>query len=139
MANILIERKGAIGIVTVNRPEQMNSMNSKTRSDLANAFTNLGKDSDISVIILAGAPGKAFIAGADIKEFLERDMSSQEALEEDSKSADGPSKPVFTAAELDVLENLSERRKSLDARSAELDIRENLLSAAQKSVELLTP
>ena len=59
----------------------------------------------------------------------------QDALEEDSKSADGPTKPVFTAAELDVLENLSERRKSLDARSAELDIRENLLVAAQNSVE----
>ena len=98
MANILIERKGAIGIVTVNRPEQMNSMNSKTRSDLANAFTNLGKDSDISVIILAGAPGKAFIAGADIKEFLERDMSSQEALEEDwivTKVISNLSKPVI--------------------------------------------
>ena len=98
MANILIEIKGAIGIVTVNRPEQMNSMNSKTRSDLANAFTNLGKDSDISVIILAGAPGKAFIAGADIKEFLERDMSSQEALEEDwivTKVISNLSKPVI--------------------------------------------
>ena len=83
MANVLIERKGAVGLITVNRPEQMNSMNSETRSDLANAFTDLGKDPEISVIILTGAPGKAFIAGADIKEFLERDMSSQEALEED--------------------------------------------------------
>ncbi len=59
----------------------------------------------------------------------------QDALEEDSKSADGPTKPIFTAAELDILENLSERRKSLDARSTELDIRENLLVATQKTVE----
>ena len=98
MANVLIERKGMIGLVTVNRPEQMNSMNSETRSDLANAFTDLGKDSDISVIILTGAPGKAFIAGADIKEFLERDMSSQEALEEDwivTKVISNLSKPVI--------------------------------------------
>ena len=98
MANVLIERKGAVGLVTVNRPEQMNSMNSETRSDLANAFTDLGKDSDISVIILTGAPGKAFIAGADIKEFLERDMSSQEALEEDwivTKVISNLSKPVI--------------------------------------------
>jgi len=83
MANLLIEKTEKIAVVTVNRPEQMNSINSKTRLELANAFTDLGKDSGISVIILTGAPGKAFIAGADIKEFLERDMSSQEVLEKD--------------------------------------------------------
>lgn len=59
----------------------------------------------------------------------------QDALDEDSKASDGPNKPIFTAAELDILENLSERRKSLDVRSSELDIRENLLVATQKSVE----
>jgi len=98
MANVLIERRGVVGLVIVNRPEQMNSMNSETRSDLANAFMDLGKDSEISVIILTGAPGKAFIAGADIKEFLERDMSSQEALEKDwivTKVISNSSKPVI--------------------------------------------
>ncbi len=98
MENVLIERKGKIGLVTVNRPEQMNSMNSETRSELASAFTDLGKDSTISVIILTGAPGKAFIAGADIKEFLERDMSNQEALEKDwivTKVISNLSKPVI--------------------------------------------
>ncbi|PPR78220.1 MAG: hypothetical protein CFH01_01130 [Alphaproteobacteria bacterium MarineAlpha2_Bin1] len=59
----------------------------------------------------------------------------QQALDEDSKALDGPKKPIFTAAELDILENLSERRKSLEARSSELDLRENLLIATQKSVE----
>ena len=98
MDNVLIERIGKIGLVTVNRPEQMNSMNSETRSELASAFADLGKDSTISVIILTGAPGKAFIAGADIKEFLERDMSNQEALEEDwivTKVISNLSKPVI--------------------------------------------
>ena len=98
MENVLIERKGKIGLVTVNRPEQMNSMNSETRSELASAFADLGKDSTTSVIILTGAPGKAFIAGADIKEFLERDMSNQEALEEDwivTKVISNLSKPVI--------------------------------------------
>ena len=98
MENVLIERKGKIGLVTVNRPEQMNSMNSEMRSELASAFADLGKDSTISVIILTGAPGKAFIAGADIKEFLERDMSNQEALEEDwivTKVISNLSKPVI--------------------------------------------
>jgi len=98
MANVLIERKDEIGLVTVNRPQQMNCMNSETRLELADAFTDLGKDSEISIIILTGAPGKAFIAGADIKEFLERDMSSQEALEEDwivTKVISNLSKPVI--------------------------------------------
>ena len=98
MENVLIERKGKIGLVTVNRPEQMNSMNSETRSELASAFADLGKDSTVSAIILTGAPGKAFIAGADIKEFLERDMSNQEALEEDwivTKVISNLSKPVI--------------------------------------------
>ena len=98
MENVLIERKGKIGLVTVNRPEQMNCMNSETRSELASAFADLGKDSTVSAIILTGAPGKAFIAGADIKEFLERDMSNQEALEEDwivTKVISNLSKPVI--------------------------------------------
>ena len=98
MANVLIERRGVVGLVIVNRPEQMNSMNSEMRSELASAFADLGKDSTISVIILTGAPGKAFIAGADIKEFLERDMSNQEALEEDwivTKVISNLSKPVI--------------------------------------------
>ena len=98
MTNVLIERKDEIGLVTVNRPQQMNCMNSETRLELADAFTDLGKDSEISIIILTGAPGKAFIAGADIKEFLERDMSSQEALEEDwivTKVISNLSKPVI--------------------------------------------
>ena len=63
------------------------------------------------------------------------DATLQEALDEDAKSSAGPGRQVFTAAELDVLENLSARRKVLEARSQELDIRENLLRAAQQSVE----
>ena len=69
MANLLIEKIERIGIVAVNRPEQLNSMNSETRAELAEAFTKLESDNDIEVILLTGAKSKAFIAGADIKEF----------------------------------------------------------------------
>ena len=44
MENMLIEKNGKIGIVTVNRPQQMNSMNSLTRSELAEAFNLLEND-----------------------------------------------------------------------------------------------
>ena len=98
MKNVLIDKKGKIGIVTVNRPQQLNSMNSETRSELAEAFTQLGNDYEISVILLTGAPSKALIAGADIKEFFKRKMDSQEDLENDwivTKIISNLNKPVI--------------------------------------------
>ena len=83
MENVLIEKNGKIGIVTVNRPKQMNSMNSLTRSELAEAFNFLESDKDIAVILLTGSEGKAFIAGADIKEFLNQTLETEKQLEED--------------------------------------------------------
>ena len=83
MENVLIEKNGKIGIVTVNRPQQMNSMNSLTRSELAEAFKLLENDKNIAVILLTGSKGKAFIAGADIKEFLNQTMETEKKLEED--------------------------------------------------------
>ena len=83
MENVLIEKNGKIGIVTVNRPKQMNSMNSLTRSELAEAFNLLENDNDIAVILLTGSEGKAFIAGADIKEFLNQTIETEKQLEED--------------------------------------------------------
>ena len=83
MENVLIEKNGKIGIVTVNRPQQMNSMNSLTRSELAEAFKLLENDKNIAVILLTGSKGKAFIAGADIKEFLNQTIENEKKLEED--------------------------------------------------------
>ena len=83
MENVLIEKNGEIGIVTVNRPQQMNSMNSLTRSELAEAFKLLENDKNIAVILLTGSKGKAFIAGADIKEFLNQTIENEKKLEED--------------------------------------------------------
>ena len=83
MENVLIEKNGEIGIVTVNRPQQMNSMNSLTRSELAEAFKLLENDKNIAVILLTASKGKAFIAGADIKEFLNQTIETEKKLEED--------------------------------------------------------
>ena len=98
MANVLIETKDKIGTVIVNRPKQMNSMNSETRAELAEAFTKLGEDDKIAVILLKGSPGKAFIAGADIKEFLKRKMDTEKDLENDwivTKIISNLTKPVI--------------------------------------------
>ena len=98
MANVLIETKDKIGTVIVNRPEQLNSMNSETRAELAKAFTKLGEDDNIAVILLTGSPGKAFIAGADIKEFLKRKMDTEKDLKNDwivTKIISNLTKPVI--------------------------------------------
>lgn len=98
MANILVEKKGKIGIITVNRPEQLNSMNSATRSEMTQSFEDMETDSDVSVVILTGAPSKAFIAGADIKEFAEMDLRTREEMNEDwrvNKVISEMTKPVI--------------------------------------------
>ena len=79
MKNIIVEKRNRIGIVTVNRPNELNSMNSETRKELAIAFEELDLDDDVNVSILTGLPGKAFIAGADIKEFSKMEIKDRKA------------------------------------------------------------
>ena len=83
MKNITIEKEGDIGIVTVNRPKYLNSMNSETRKELASAFEKLDEDNEVKVSILTGSPGKAFIAGADVKEFSKMKIQNRKIMEED--------------------------------------------------------
>ena len=88
MKNITVEKKNRIGIVTVNRPKELNSMNSETREELASAFEELDLDENISVSILTGSPGKAFIAGADIKEFSKMRIKDRKTMKEDWRVTD---------------------------------------------------
>jgi enoyl-CoA hydratase len=62
--------------VTINRPEAMNALNSGVLHDLHETLTRLEGDEDARVVILTGGGGRAFIAGADIKE-----MRSKTVLE----------------------------------------------------------
>jgi len=98
MKNITIEKKNQIGIVTVNRPKELNSMNSETRKELATAFEKLDMDNDVHVSILTGSPGKAFIAGADIKEFSKMEIKDRKAMKRDWRVTDviaNSAKPVI--------------------------------------------
>ena len=83
MKNITIEKDGNVGIVTVNRPKYLNSMNSETRKELATAFEKLDEDNEVKVSILTGSPGKSFIAGADVKEFSKMNIQNRKIMEED--------------------------------------------------------
>ena len=65
--NILVETRGGVGIVTLNRPEALNALNSALVADVGQALDVFEADKNIGCIILTGSE-KAFAAGADITE-----------------------------------------------------------------------
>ncbi|MDH3795277.1 MAG: enoyl-CoA hydratase-related protein [Flavobacteriaceae bacterium] len=71
LKNVLFEIEGSIAVVTINRPDKLNALNSKTINELHQVFQNLDDNNAIRVIILTGSGEKAFVAGADIAEFAE--------------------------------------------------------------------
>jgi enoyl-CoA hydratase len=66
-ANILVERRGRVGLVTLNRPEALNALNKATMDELVAAVTAMDTDPEVGAVVLTGS-AKAFAAGADIKE-----------------------------------------------------------------------
>src|SRR5438105_10393222 len=74
---ILVERRGAVAIVTINRPEKRNALNIQTRAEGAAVLDELRADDSVRVVIITGAGDKAFIAGADIAEFADRSAIDQ--------------------------------------------------------------
>jgi len=76
---ILTEQKGHIQIITINRPAQLNALNKETIDELNKVLIAANDDKETGVIILTGSGEKAFVAGADIKEFA--DFSSLQGVE----------------------------------------------------------
>lgn len=66
--NLLVDRDGAVAVVTINRPKVLNALNSQTIAELSGVFDELGADSAVRAIVLTGAGEKSFVAGADINE-----------------------------------------------------------------------
>ena len=84
-SNIINKNKNGICYLTVNRPKQLNALNGETISDLSNAIKNADNDSLVRCIILTGSGNKAFVAGADIKEFSDYDVVSGQKLARDGQ------------------------------------------------------
>jgi len=76
--NIIVEKKDGIETITINRPNVLNALNIETIGELSKAVDELEEDKKMKVAVLTGK-GKAFIAGADIKQM--KDMSPLEAKE----------------------------------------------------------
>lgn len=68
--NVIIEKKGKVGRVIINRPDKLNALSVATVVELIAAFTEMKNDNDIGVVVLTGAGEKSFAAGADIGELL---------------------------------------------------------------------
>ena len=64
---LLIEKTGAVALVTLNRPDAMNALSRQLRAQLDQAMRALSDDDSVSVVVLTGA-GRAFTAGLDLKE-----------------------------------------------------------------------
>lgn len=67
-ANLLIEDRDAVRRILINRPDKLNALNRATLAELHQAFAAAGDEPAIRVVVLGGAGGKAFVAGADISE-----------------------------------------------------------------------
>jgi enoyl-CoA hydratase len=66
---ILLDITAPIATITLNRPEVRNAFNFAMWQDLAKAIGELGERRDVRAIVVKGAGGKAFAAGADVSEF----------------------------------------------------------------------
>ena len=67
--SILVARDGAIATVTLNRPDRLNALDLKSWNGLAKIFGELSSDDSLRCVVIRGAGGKAFAAGADIQAF----------------------------------------------------------------------
>ncbi|MES2095630.1 MAG: enoyl-CoA hydratase-related protein [Pseudomonadota bacterium] len=79
-SSCIVEREGALTIVTINRPDAMNALDPETNAELAEIFDAFAADPDQWVAIVTGAGDRAFSSGNDLKETARR-MARGEPLE----------------------------------------------------------
>lgn len=89
MANILWEDHGAVRLITINRPDQMNSLDFAANADLVDAWRAFAADRKVRVAVITGAGEKAFCAGADLKTYT-MDFAQRPGHEFRVQFTDGP-------------------------------------------------
>ena len=98
---LTVEIRDRIAFVTINRPDKLNALNAKAKSELGAAFEAARSDRAIDVVIITGAGDKAFVAGTDIKELTALDVSSGKTFAADGQSIfsmiENLGKPVIAA------------------------------------------
>jgi enoyl-CoA hydratase len=86
--NLVVEKRGPVAVVTVNRPEKLNALNIQTREEIVSALEELRDNDEIRVVVFTGAGDKAFIAGADINEFAGKTALEQRAIMKNRRTFD---------------------------------------------------
>ncbi len=76
--NVVVKKEDGVMYLTLNRPEMRNALDAKTLLEIDSAFSDAELDKEVRVIVIQGAGGKSFAAGADIQQLHDRD--SLEAL-----------------------------------------------------------
>ena len=100
---LVVEREGAVAVVTLNRPEQRNAVSYEMWLRLPALFAELDADEAVRAVVLTGAGEKAFSAGADIKDFEEtrstpeRARNYRQAVHEACDALNALSKPTIAA------------------------------------------
>ncbi len=100
--NLLIEQKGRIRYIIINRESKLNALNADTINELYTALNEAFNNNDTRGIIITGAGNKAFVAGADIAEFKDLDYERAKRMAADNQKnvfdlIENGSKPVIAA------------------------------------------
>ncbi len=95
---ILFEIRDAVAVLTINRPDKLNALNSTVHREGVAALDELKADDGVRVVVITGAGEKSFIAGADISEFAGETPVSQRSVFQNKtlfNSIDNFPKPVI--------------------------------------------
>jgi enoyl-CoA hydratase len=82
MNELLVEAKGGIGTITINRPQRRNALTLEMWNGFPSIIARLDKDPAVKAVVIRGGGDKAFSAGGDITEFLELASSPENASTE---------------------------------------------------------
>lgn len=89
MTHILCEDHGPVRLITINRPNQMNSLDFAANDELVEVWRVFASDQDVRVAVITGAGGKAFCAGADLKTYT-MNFAQRPGHEFRARYTDGP-------------------------------------------------
>jgi enoyl-CoA hydratase len=77
---VLTEITDGIAVITINRPQNLNALNSEVVTVLENSLRDVEQNADVKVVVITGAGEKAFVAGGDIKEMSSMDPAVARAF-----------------------------------------------------------
>lgn len=76
LKTILFNREQSVAVITINQPESMNALNSDVLTEISYVLDEVEADETLKVLVITGSGEKAFVAGANIKDFVEMDTNA---------------------------------------------------------------